>query len=123
MIPSRVRRYFITTRQRTDGDNVLTEGTLTCCDSHELEVRVAGEVKHALFSKMYLLPIDDRIALEVCCKKCGEVIPVFDSNRDGYDKFENKNVGYAITNPLVCKKCSVRLQMIRKLTFIKLSTN
>lgn len=106
MIPSKVRPYFITSRQRTDGNSVLIEGMLTCCNSHEFEVRIAGKVKCGLFSKMHLLPINDRIALEVCCKKCGKVISVFDSSHDGYDKCENKDRGYSIMNPFVCKKCA-----------------
>lgn len=106
MIPSKIRPYFKTSHQRTAGDNVLIEGMLTCCNSHEFEVRIAGEVKSGLFTKAYLSPVDDKIALEVSCKKCGKVISVFDSSLDGYDKCENRYSGYSEVKPFVCKKCS-----------------
>lgn len=69
-------------------------------------VSISGEVKHSMFSKMYLLPIDDRIVLEAQCKKCRKVVHVFDSNYDGYDKCKNSCRESAITHPLICEKCS-----------------
>ena len=61
------------------------QGELTCCDSHGFEVAVIGKIKHHIFSKMYLCPDNDIIALAVRCRKCGQVIRVFDSCCDGYE--------------------------------------
>ena len=89
-----------------DGDNTLIEGILTCCNSHDFEVRIAGDIKYDLFSEMHLLPMDEKIAIDVCCKKCGKVISVFNSNQDGYERTETKCYKFALTKPLVCKKCT-----------------
>ena len=106
MIPKKIRSYFRTACQKTEGNNTLIKGILTCCSSHEFEVRVAGDIKCGLFAEMYLLPIDDKIVLEVCCKKCGKVISVFDSDHDGYGHCETKCDKKISTKPFVCKNCA-----------------
>ena len=106
MIPKKIRPYFKTIRKRIDGDNTLIEGILTCCNSHEFEVLIAGVIKYDLFSGMHLFPIGEKIALDICCKKCGKVISVFNSDQDGYDRSEVKCGKCALKKPLFCKKCT-----------------
>lgn len=84
MIPKKILPYWDVTRQNIDSDNTQIEGILTCCNAHNFEIYAVGEIKNSIFSKMYLFPKDCRIALEARCKKCGKVIPVFDSSCDGY---------------------------------------
>lgn len=107
MIPKRILPYFDVTRQNIDSDNTQIEGILTCCNSHDFEIYAVGEIKNSIFSKMYLFPKDCKLALEARCKKCGKVIPVFDSSYDGYVCYEKKlqhtNI---VARPIRCKKCA-----------------
>lgn len=105
LIPQKIQPYFRTTLQNIDGDSMIVEGMLTCCDSHEFEVYVFGEIKHNLFSKMYLYPKDDRLALLVRCKKCDKIIFVFDSNCDGYEQCGKHCNTHITTKSFACKKC------------------
>lgn len=101
MIPKRILPYFNTTHENIDSDNTQIEGVLTCCSSHDFEIYAVGEIKSSIFSKMYLFPKECKIALEARCKKCGKVIPVFDSNYDGYICCEkNYNIPIAQQNLL-----------------------
>ena len=86
MIPKKIQPYFKTTRQTRDGDNSIIEGILTCCNDHDFEVLVVGEIKHSMFSKMRLFPENDKTVIEVRCRKCGKVISIFDSSCDGYEQ-------------------------------------
>ena len=86
MIPKKIQPYFEIINQIKDGDNDIIEGVLTCCKSHDFEVLVAGEIKRSAFSKMHLFSENDKTAIEVRCRKCGQIILVFDSDSDGYDK-------------------------------------
>ncbi len=106
MIPKKIRSHFKATRKKMNGDNTLIEGMLTCCNSHEFEVRTDGCIKYDLFSGMHLFPIGEKIALDVCCRKCGKVISVFNSDQDGYGRSETKCNKNALTKSLICKKCS-----------------
>ena len=106
MIPKKIQSHFEKTRQKKDGDNTLIEGMLICCNSHEFEVRIVGDVKRDLFSGMHLLPINGNISVDVCCKKCGKVISVFNSCQDGYERIETKCNKCFLTKPFVCKKCT-----------------
>ena len=71
LIPKKIQPYFEIMNQTKDGDNDIIEGVLTCCKSHDFEVCVAGEIKHSVFSKMYLFSENDKTAIEVryfiCC--------------------------------------------------------
>ncbi len=107
MIPKRILPYFNTTHENIDSDNTQIEGVLTCCSSHDFEIYAVGEIKSSIFSKMYLFPKECKIALEARCKKCGKVIPVFDSSYDGYvcceKKLQHTN---SAAKPIRCKKCA-----------------
>lgn len=106
MIPQKIQPYFKIMLQKMDNDNTIIEGMLTCCNSHEFEVYAVGEIRHSFFSKMCLIPEDDKIVLEVHCKKCGKVISVFDNSCDGYEQCGKKHYAHTTTKPLVCKNCS-----------------
>ena len=55
---------------------------------------------------MCLYPENDKIALEVRCKKCGKVISVFDSSFDGYGQSGKKPQNIcASTQCIDCIKC------------------
>ena len=106
MVPAKIQPFFQTTSQTMDGDNRLIEGTLTCCNDSDFEVLFTGEIKHGLFSKMLLTSENDHIALSARCKKCGRIIPVFDSSIDGYEHCEEKQNGICLsTRALICQKC------------------
>ena len=105
MVPKKLQSYFNITREREERDNKLIEGTLTCCNSHNFEIFVTGEIKYNIFPKMCLLPEDDRIILKVRCKKCGKIILVFDSSCDGYEHCEKNQFTHTLTKTANCKKC------------------
>lgn len=105
MIPKKIKPYFKPIFQNTDEENSLTEGIITCCNSYDFELFVAGEIKCSMFSKMHLIPKNDEIALELRCKKCGKIIPVFNSYSDGYEQCDNKQPSYIKTKQLNCRKC------------------
>lgn len=58
-----------------------------------------------MFSKGCLIPENDKIVLEVRCKKCGKVISVFDSCCDGYEHWYKNQFTYIPTKLIDCKKC------------------
>ena len=105
MIPPKIQPYFELTSQKKDGENSLFAGELVCCDSHDFEVLVIGKVQHDIFSKMNLYPDNDKIVMEVRCRKCGKVIPVFDSCYDGYEQCTNYRYVYRSAKPIACTKC------------------
>lgn len=73
MIPEKIRPFFeVSCRKNKDG-NELIKGTLTCCASHDFEVFAEGEIKCGVFSKLYLLPENDRLALNARCKSAAEI--------------------------------------------------
>ena len=90
MIPEIIQPYFEITRQTGDGENHIIEGILTCCGAHDFEVFAVGKIKRGLFSKMSLYPENGKTVVEVRCKKCGRVIPVFNSSFDGYGQCGKK---------------------------------
>lgn len=106
MVPEKIQPYFKTMHQTKDGDNSLIEGILTCCNAHDFDVFVIGEIKHSMLSKMYLFSENDKIAIEVRCRKCGKVISVFDSSRDGYEKCGKDQDTHMPAKPVDCKKVS-----------------
>ena len=106
MIPKLIQPYFKITHQTKDRDNSITEGVLTCCNANDFEILVVGKIKHDIFSKMFLYPKEDRIVLEVRCKKCGKIISVFNSSFDGYGQYRKKKKNiYVSTQPIDCLKC------------------
>ena len=105
MIPKKIQPYFKTTHQTKDGDNSIIEGILTCCNAHDFEVFVVGEIKHSMFSKMCLFPENDKTVVQVRCRKCGKVISVFDSCCDGYEQCGKEQYTHAQTKPIDCRKC------------------
>ena len=105
MIPEKIRPFFeVSCRKNKDG-NELIKGTLTCCASHDFEVFAEGEIKCGVFSKLYLLPENDRLALNARCKKCGRDIPVFDNSCDGYEKCESGQPAHTQRKNVECIKC------------------
>ena len=105
MIPKKIRPYFSTIHQAYDGDNIIIEGTLTCCNAHDFEVFIFGEMRTSMFSKMYLSSKNDRIVMDIRCKKCGKVISVFDSSCDGYEQCGKKHSAHVPAQVIGCKKC------------------
>ena len=105
MIPKKIQPYFKTINQTKEGDNSLIEGRLICCNAHDFDVFVVGEIKHSMFSKTCLFPDNDRIVIEVRCKKCGKMISVFDSSCDGYEQCGKDQYTSVPTKPIDCKKC------------------
>ena len=109
MIPKKIQPYFEIKNQAKDGDNDIIEGVLTCCKDHDFEVFVAGEIKHSAFSRMHLFSENDKTAIEVRCRKCGQLISVFDIASDGYDKCGKKqHTTHMQMEPVKCKKCQNR---------------
>lgn len=106
LLPQKIRPYFTVTKQKVGSENTLIQGKLTCCNTHEFEVQIAGKVKRSLFSKAYLYSEDDAIALTVRCKRCGKEISVFNGATDGYDHVEEKTKESIPMSPFVCGKCS-----------------
>lgn len=105
LIPKKIQPYFEITQQTGDRDNSIIEGVLTCCNAQDFEVFVVGEIKRRPFSKMHLFSENDRIVIEARCRKCGRVIPLFDSGSDGYEKCGNKQYTPMPMKPVDCKKC------------------
>jgi len=106
LVPVKIQPYFKTIAQTLDGDNRLIEGTLKCCNASDFEVFFAGKTEHGLFTKMFLSPENNIIAMEVRCQKCGRVIPVFNSSIDGYEHCDEKQKNICVlTRSLDCKKC------------------
>lgn len=105
MVPDRIQAYFEIIHQANNRGNNLIEGRLSCCNSHDFEVRAVGEIKTSVFSKMYLYPENDKTAIEVCCRKCGKVITVFDSECDGYGRCGKKQHTHLMTKTVACRKC------------------
>ena len=116
MIPEQIQPFFESTAQKTCGENTLIEGVLTCCNAHEFEVFIKGTEKRSLRSRLYLSSHDDDIVVEARCKKCGRLIPLFDSKCDGYEqRFIIRNRRTIEKRLLNCKNCeadgfSVRLK-------------
>ena len=107
MIPEKIRPFFEVSCRKNKGGNELVEGTLTCCASHDFEVLAEGGLKRGVFSKLYLLPENDMLALNARCKKCGRAIPVFDNRCDGYEKCENGQPTHMKRRRVECIKCRV----------------
>lgn len=105
MIPKKIQPYFNTTLQKKDGESSLIEGLLTCCNDYDFEVFVVGKIKHSIFSNIFLFPENDTIKLEVRCKKCGKIIPVFDSSCDGYERCGKNQHTQMLAKSINCKKC------------------
>lgn len=105
MNPKKIHPYFKKTFEKRDGDNSLIEGVLSCCNAHDFEVFVVGEIRHSIFSKMCLFPENDKTVIQVHCKKCGKVISVFDSGCDGYEQCGKDQYTHVPSKPIDCKKC------------------
>lgn len=105
MIPQKIRSYFITTYQANDNAKNMIEGILNCCNTHEFEVYVIGEIRRNIFSKMYLSSNNEITLVEARCKKCRKVISVFDSSCDGYEKGNASHSSLIKSIPVSCKKC------------------
>ena len=105
MIPDKIQPFFNKIYQKKDGENSLITGTLTCCNANDFEVFTAGEIKRRILLGMCLFPQGDILSMEVRCKKCGKVIPVFDSRYDGYTPCETNQSTQPIAKPISCRKC------------------
>ena len=105
LVPKKIQTYFKTTHQTKNRDNNLIEGVLTCCNAHDFEVLVVGEIKHRMFSRMCLFSKNAETVVEVRCRKCGKVISLFDSSCDGYEQCGKDQRIYVSTKPIDCKKC------------------
>ena len=106
LVPKKIRPYFEITRQNKDGDNGIIEGVLTCCNARDFKVFAVGEIKHRLFSRMFLYPENGKIVFEVRCKKCGKVISVINSRTDGYGQCGKSFPDIDVSTQLIeCVKC------------------
>lgn len=105
LIPKKIQPYFKVTHQTENSDDSLIEGVLTCCNAHDFEVLVVGEVKHSMFSRMRLFPKNGEISVEVRCRKCGKVISVFDSGCDGYDQCGKRQYTQVQPKSIDCVRC------------------
>lgn len=105
MIPIKMQPYIYLTHQTKNGDNNLLEGILTCCNAHDFEIHVVGELKSSMFSRMCLFPEIGKTAVEARCRKCGKVISVFDSDCDGYEQCGKGEKTQTPTKPVYCVKC------------------
>ncbi len=105
MVPKKIKPYIQISIQKEDGDNSLVGGLLKCCNDSDFEVFIYGDIKYSLFSKMYLYPKDDQLILKTRCKRCGNIVPVFDSSSDGYEQNQKSHHLYAPTRAIECKKC------------------
>ena len=105
MIPKRIHSSFSTTEEKKDGENILIEGKLTCCNSYSFEIHVVGDIKRVPFNGMYLYPKGDKIAIEACCEDCGSNILVFDSDQDGYDRCNEIIERHFGLEQVKCKRC------------------
>ena len=105
MVPEKIQPFVEVSCQKNKGGNEIVEGALTCCASHDFEVFAEGELKRGIFSKLYLLPENDRLALKARCKKCGRDIPAFDSRCDGYEKYESGQPAHTQSRRVECIKC------------------
>ena len=105
MIPKKIQPYFNIISAKKDFENCLTEGILTCCNNHDFEVFVFGNIKYSMFSNVYLVPKNDTIVLEARCEKCGKTISVFDSRFDGYECCNKMQYEQIPLKPINCRKC------------------
>lgn len=105
MIPHRIRPYFQIKHQNQDDDGSLIEGKLTCCNAQDFEILTAGKIKRSAFSKEHLLPMDDVLALNACCRRCEKRILLFDSRCDGYDQIGHEHPEPLKARKVACSKC------------------
>lgn len=106
MIPKKIQPYFKITQITQNRDNRIIEGVLKCCDAHDFEIFVVGRLKYSFFSKMALFPDAGNTIFEVRCKKCGNVISVFNSNFDGYGQCGKVTQNIYVSPWLIdCIKC------------------
>lgn len=104
MFPKKIQSY-INIKDEKDGENNLSEGKLECCNTQCFEVFIVGKLRCSVLTGIYLYPEDDRIAIQVRCKKCSKIISVFDNSQDGYEK-HNKNLKVKILPKVFyCSKC------------------
>ncbi len=106
MIPNKIKPFFENISQKSDGDNDLIEGKLICCNSNCHELYVCGDIKYGFFSKMYLSGDNNQIVLVSHCKKCNNVITIFNSDCDGYDNCKRKPKNNYVMKEIHCKKCN-----------------
>ena len=105
LVPEKLKHHFEITMQKVHHGNTLTEGTLVCCDPHDFEVYVTGQIKHGLVSKLYLTAPDGTVSFAARCKTCGKELSVFNSAVDGYEPSGHKST-LSIPQLLSCPKCS-----------------
>lgn len=105
MIPQKIFPHFEKVSQKKDSSNLYVQGNLVCCNAHNFEIFTFGTVRNGMFSRVNLLPKDERIMLKIRCKKCGKVISVFDSSCDGYETHDDKIRPNSTLEILKCKKC------------------
>jgi uncharacterized Zn finger protein len=108
----KIKPYYRVTHQIKDGENDIIEGIVTCCNANDFGIYVFGELKKSLFSRMQLLPHNEKLLMEARCNKCGVVIPLFDNSHDGYeccirDNYEKTNCVQVKTQAFACTKCGI----------------
>lgn len=106
-IPKRLQPYFEVTSEKY-GTNIIVDGILTCCGSHEFDISFYGDLKQNWLGNKTLHANDNGLILNAKCKKCGKDIQVFNSFIDGYDPCSEKvqSSPKVKTNHIVCSKCS-----------------
>lgn len=104
MIPKKIEPFLKITSQAEVGENTIVEGLLMCCNAHNFNVYVDGEIQCGIFSKMWLFSENGIIKIVARCKECGKVISVFDSTCDGYEKCAEKTICTKMKS-VNCIKC------------------
>ena len=105
MNPTKIAKYFVVANEKLTKDCILTEGNISCCNMSNFHVRVKGNVKYGLISKMRLVQQSGRIAIDAECVICNNAIRVFDSLYDGLGGKKDYLDSCSFTNPVYCKKC------------------
>ncbi len=106
MIPKKIQPYFKNDTFKIKDGNELVSGRIECCNTNEFEVSVIGSVKKRILNKMYVIPINDRLAIELRCRKCGRTIHLFDNRFDGYETLGNYYDDSVSNISVYCKKCN-----------------
>lgn len=104
MVPERLKDSLKIVAIHDEAEVTTVEADLTCCNSESFDIYFCGEIKKKAFSRVRMFPENDVILLEAHCKKCGKILTVFDSTRDGYEPDTKKKV-FPEKQLFECDKC------------------
>ncbi len=106
MIPEKIKHYFEISAQKDFGETALIEGKIICCNNHNFKILSNGEIKSSLFTLERLVSQSNSLVLDAQCEKCGRIVPVFNSDCDGYGKCDESTEVVAMKKSILrCKKC------------------